>query len=184
MQLTRNRRDTMTGTWRRIAALAAVLGLVAVAATAQEQPGFGFPGETEIEPVGQEELEDFAVAFYEVQILQAQLDEEINETIDESELDAQRFYEINEVAQATDGEPDLPGVGDDELEAYQDTLRELIDIQTVVQTRMIEAVEDQDMEVDRFNEIVVALRTEEELVERLRPLLEEQMAQAEENGGW
>ncbi len=181
MQLTRDTGETTIRTWRRVAAITAMFGLAAFAATAQEEPGFGSPGETEIEPVAQEELEDFAVAFYEVQILQTQLDEEINETLDESELDVQRFYEINEVAQAADGEPDIPGVSDDELEAYQDTLRELIDIQTVVQTRMIEAVEDQEIEVDRFNEIIVALRTDEALVERLRPLLEEQMEQAQEN---
>lgn len=177
----RNERETTIRTWRRIAAVTAIFGLAAFAAAAQEEPGFGFPGETEIEPVAQDELEDFAVAFYEVQILQTQLDEEVNETLDESELDVQRFYEINEVAQGADGETDLPGVSDDELVAYQDTLRELIDIQTVIQTRMIEAVEDQDMEVDRFNEIIVALRTDEELVERLRPHLEEQMEETQED---
>ncbi len=168
---------------RRAAALAALLGFAAFAATAQEAPGFAFPGEVDIAPVTDEELEDFTVAFYEVQILQAQLDEEVNEVLDEAELDVQRFYEINELAQKAEGEPELPGVTDDELEAYQDTLGELIDIQTVIQTRMIEAVEDQEMEVERFNEIILALRTDEELVERLRPLLEKHMeeAQKEEN---
>lgn len=157
----------------RTGALALILSLAGLSLFGQQAPGLEVPEPQEIEPVGEDELDGFAVALYEVQVLQAELEEQVGVKLEESVLGEQRFYEINELAQNASGSGDLPGVSDAELIAYQETLRELVETHNEVQERMVDVVHDQDLEIDRFNEIIIALRTDETLLDRLRPRMEE-----------
>ncbi len=160
---------------RRLMTAVLLLMFAALGAAAQDLPGIPQPGLEEIEPVTDDELETFAAAFNEVQALQSELDSEMNETLNESDLDPQRFFEINELVQQTTPGTELPGVGDEELAAYEATFERLIDVQYEIQMRMVEAVLDHDMDIDRFNEIAMAIQFDETLLNRLRPYLEEEV---------
>ena len=167
----------------RAGALALFLPIATVGLLAQQAADIEEPGRQEIEPVSEDELDGFAVALYEVQVLQAELEEQVDTTLGESELGEQRFHEINELAQNPPASGELPGVSDGELVAYQETLRVLVETHNEVQERMVDVVLDQDLEVDRFNEIIIALRTDEELLGRLRPRMEELTQRRQEEEG-
>ncbi|MFP4114641.1 MAG: DUF4168 domain-containing protein [Spirochaetota bacterium] len=144
-------------------ALALPLLLVAPIIGAQSPPGFE-QGD-EIEPVDDEELEHFVIAFVEVQELQDGLNEMTDERIEESELSERRFYEINEIAQQND-QSALSNVDDDELAEYRTVLDDILEIQNEQQTVMAEAVQEEDLTIERFNRIMLALREDQELAAR------------------
>jgi hypothetical protein len=158
----------------RVCTVMLLLVFATFTAVAQEPPGMMLPEPEEIEPVTDEELETFASAFNDVQVLQAELDAQMNEALDASELGSQRFLEINELVQRTTPGEEIPGVSDEEFAAYEEIFDYLINVQYEIQMKMVEAVLDRDMDIERFNEIAMAVQFDAELLERLRPYLAEE----------
>jgi hypothetical protein len=136
----------------------------AVAVNAQQMP-------QEAEPVEEEELEVFAEALQDVQDIQADMDQENNQVIGSSELTEDRFFEIHRAAQGTSGEQQPEGVSRGELQAYQETIEEITDVQRSRQSEMAEAVRENGLEVDRFNEILTLAQADRGLMERLNSYL-------------
>ncbi len=166
----------------RVFGFALILPLLLVAPVISAQTPPGLEPVDEMEPVDEEELEQFVLAFVEVHELQENLNDMTAERIQESELSERRFFEINEFAQQPDGSA-LASVADDELAEYQTVLNDLFEIQNEQQAVMVEVVEEEDLTVDRFNRIMLALREDEELAarteEQLQETLEEQREEAE-----
>lgn len=135
----------------------------AVAVNAQQTP--------EAEQVEEEELEVFAGALQDVQDIQADMDEEINEVIGRSELTEDRFFAIHRAAQEMSGEEQPEGVSRGELQAYQETIEEITGVQRSRQSEMAEAVRENGLEVDRFNEILTLVQADRGLMERLNSYL-------------
>ncbi len=65
-------------------------------------------------------------------------------------------------------------MSDEELAAYEEIFDYLINVQYEIQMKMVEAVLDRDMDIERFNEIAMAVQFDAELLERLRPYLAEE----------
>lgn len=158
-------------------ALVIPLLLIAPAVGAQSPPGLEQP--EEMEPVADEELEHFVLAFVEVQELQEELGAMTSERIQESDLSEQRFNEINQVAQQSGDSSELSGVDDDELAEYRIVLEDLIEIQNEQSAEMVEVVEDEDLTVDRFNQIMVGMREDQELAARAQEALNEVIEEGE-----
>ncbi len=153
----------------RMSALVVVLLLAAVGLGAQTLPGNEPPP---IDPVEEEEIESFAIAYIEVQAIQVELNEQIESRLDESTLDAERFYAINEMAQNAGSEEGFPGVDDEELAEYRDVLQDLLSIQESLQNEMVEVVTSEELTTERFNEIIVAMQQDPDLAERVQSYLE------------
>jgi hypothetical protein len=134
------------------------------------------------EPVSDGELQDFASAYGEVQVLQQELDLEINSTLEDSEMDPDRFFALNQMAQESDPSEGLPGVSDDELTEYRDLLGDLMAIQETMENRMVSAVEEEDLTVERFNEIIVAIQQDQELAERAQSYIQEAVGSDDDQG--
>ncbi|MFW5684798.1 MAG: DUF4168 domain-containing protein [Spirochaetota bacterium] len=152
--------------------LALVLPLLLAAPIIGAQSPPGLEQVDEMEPVGDDELEHFVVAFIEVQEIQEDLNETTDERIEESELSERRFYEINQIAQQND-ESALASVSDDELTEYRTVLEDVLEIQNEQQAVMLDVVEEEDLTVDRFNRIMLALREDQELAARAEDQLQE-----------
>ncbi|MFW5776469.1 MAG: DUF4168 domain-containing protein [Spirochaetota bacterium] len=157
----------------RIWGLALVLPLLLAVPSlgAQNAPGLDETGPTE--PVEDEELDGFAVAFLKVQEINSELTERTDERVEESELSVERFYEINQLAQQSDSSEGLEGVDDTELAEYQTVLEDVLEIQNSRQAEMVEVVEEEELSVDRFNEIMLGIREDQELAARAEEALEE-----------
>ncbi len=145
-----------------ISALVLLFALTTAAPLLAQQP----PGQS-IEPVSDTELENFVIALEGVQEVQAELQEEIDSTIGNSNLSEEQFYQIHEMAQQTPGEGAPQGVDRNDFQEYQTTISEISETQQSSQTEMVEMVEETGLSVSRFNEIIAAAGSDEELRNRL-----------------
>lgn len=150
----------MTGTF--------LLMLVALALplTAQSgSPGLGSQGQnqTQIDPDSQE-FDRFIEALQEVQAVQEEVNSQVSQIISESGLSEERFNEIYRATQSPDVaiEDETSGA---ERSAYEDVFDKISEIQGESQSEMVEAVEENDLSVSRFNELIVAMRRNPELQE-------------------
>jgi len=153
----------------RVSALVLVLLLGALGLGAQTLPGTEAPP---IDPVEEEEIESFAIAYIEIQSIQVELNEQINSRLEESTLGAERFYAINEMAQNSGPEDGFPGVSDEELAEYRDVLQDVLTIQESLQNEMVEVVTNEELTTERFNEIIAAIQQDPDLAERVQTYLE------------
>lgn len=165
----------------RTAAIVSVLALLALIATgvgAQDLPGMEAPSPAE--PVEEDELEDFASAYIEVQGIQSRLDEQMSTRLDSSEIGAERFYTLNQMAQESGStEEGLAGVDEDELAEYREVLDDLLALQDQMQGEMTEALEEEGLSVTRFNEIIAAVQQDPDLAEKAQTYIEEELAEQE-----
>ncbi|MFP4508792.1 MAG: DUF4168 domain-containing protein [Spirochaetaceae bacterium] len=114
------------------------------------------------------ELEQFARALIEVQIIQQDAQVAIQEVLDESDFDMMRFQEIHQSMMMEQGLPE--NVDESEEEEYETVLNEIQDVEMDAAADMEDAVVDQDLAVERFNEIAAAVPQDNELAEELNTL--------------
>lgn len=122
--------------------------------------------------ISDKELASFFNAVEDLTDIQEKNRESVAKAIENSELSEERFMEIHNLAKenAADAEA-LPNA---EKQAYQKTIQEIAEIQEGIQSEMINAVEENGLEVVRFNSIMAAMRESEELrarFDRLRQQL-------------
>lgn len=112
------------------------------------------------------ELEQFAEALQGIQTAQEEVQQEMQEVVEASPLGQDRFNEIHEVVNTTG---DVPGdVDDTEVESYSAIVQELSGIQQDLQMQMATIVEENGMDVERFNSIVMAVQQDEEMWQRVQ----------------
>ncbi|MFW5643277.1 MAG: DUF4168 domain-containing protein [Alkalispirochaeta sp.] len=146
-----------------VAAIVIALSLVVVGTLpAQSEAQQGMQQSQEPVDPDSQEFERFVVALAAVQEVQAEINEEIEGTIAESDLGRDRFYEIYETMQSPDPSTQQ-NLDDSERESYEEIMEVVTEIQSDSQTDMVEAVEDNGLEVTRFNQIVVAIQNDDEL---------------------
>ena len=130
------------------------------------------PGPSQQPPIDvdpdSEEFENFADALVEVQEIQAGLNETINETIEESELGTTRFEEVHRIMQAPNSPDEGEDISEQESEAYADLMDDIQEVQIEAQETMVAMVEDHDLSVDRFNDMIRAVQQSEELQQALQ----------------
>lgn len=167
---------------QKVSAAIAIIALVgAGVAFAQEDPDMdpeepGMPGmqpevpEVELED---DELERFAEALVDVQMIQQEAQVEVQEVIDDSPLSIERFQEIYQGEMAPEmGEVD---VDDDEQLAFDEALDTIEQIEIDAAAEMEAAVDDQDLDVERFNLLAQAIPQDPELSQELNEIAQEIM---------
>jgi hypothetical protein len=147
---------------------------------AQDYTGNDKSAEEQIDPVSKEELRDFVSAYIEVQELQIDLQSRNTQLVEESEIEPERFHRINEAVQNGDAVEDLKDVSEKELEEYNVLVEELTAVQEDMHERMVEAISDAEMSVERFNEIANALQSDQELAVRAQSYYEEELESRED----
>ena len=122
--------------------------------------------------ISDKELASFFNAVEDLTDIQEKNRESVAKAIENSELSEERFMEIHNLAKenAADAEA-LPNA---EKQAYQKTIQEIAEIQEGIQSEMINAVEENGLEVVRFNSIMAAMRESEELRARFDRLRQQQ----------
>ncbi|MFW5777020.1 MAG: DUF4168 domain-containing protein [Spirochaetota bacterium] len=112
-------------------------------------------------PAGQvphDELGDFAVAYLEVRLLRAELDRDITELIEESGLSRDRLYEIQD--------RELKDVTEAEERAYETVMARSTALQERSYERMLGAVREAGLSIERFEEITRSLNADPDLAQR------------------
>ncbi len=147
---------------------------------AQDYMGTDKSPEEQIDPVSKEELQDFVSAYIEVQELQIDLQSRNTQLVEEAEIEAERFHQINEAVQHGNTEEDLEDVSEREFEEYNTLVEEIAALQEDMHERMVEAISDAEMSVERFNEIANALQSDQELAVRAQSYYEEELESRED----
>ena len=140
--------------------------LFAVSAVAMAQTG---APPAAAENVDDAELEQFARALQGIQVAQQEIQLEMQQVVQGSPLGEERFNEIHEVVNTTGNVPD--NANDAEVEQYSAVVEELGTIQQDLQLEMASIVEDNEMEVERFNAIVMAIQQDEQIWNRVQDLM-------------
>jgi len=123
------------------------------------------------------ELQKFAKVIPQLQEIQKSAQQQVSEAIKKAGLSEDRFRELYGVRQssATQATPPAPQASTpatpQEQQAVQQVVSQLETIQSETQTRRVQAVESQGLELTRFNEILTAVRQDSGLQQQLQRIL-------------
>ncbi len=117
------------------------------------------------------ELQKFAKVIPQLQEIQKSAQQQVSEAIKKAGLSEGRFRELYGVQQSpTATQPSTPATPQ-EQQAVQQVVSQLETIQSDVQTRRVQAVQSQGLELTRFNEILTAVRQDSDLQKQLQQIL-------------
>lgn len=132
--------------------------------------------------VDDDELERFAEALVDVQMIQQDAQVDVQEAVEESGIEMQRFQEIHQGQMAPDAQGEVDA-SDEEQSAYDDAISNIEEIETAAAEEMEEAVADHDFETDRFNTLAQAIPQDPELSQELNEIAQEIMQERGVNQG-
>ncbi len=120
--------------------------------------------------VSTEELTQFASAFRAVQEIDQASRQEIVALVQQAGFEPQRFGAI---AESLQNQTELtPPLAEGEEERFFAVAQQIQQMQERIQTQMVEAVEAEGLEPQRFQEIFAAVRDDETLQNRVEQLLQ------------
>jgi hypothetical protein len=136
-------------------------------------PASGTPAAPAATEVSDAELQKFAKVIPELQEIQQSAQQQVSEAIQSAGLTEDRFRELYTAQQAPSGEQQQPATAatPQEQQAVEQVVTQLETIKSEVQTRREQAVRSQGLEVNRFNEILAAVRQDAGLQQQLQQML-------------
>ncbi len=120
--------------------------------------------------VNETELAQFVDALQQIEQVQMETQQEMISVLDDLDLSTDRFNELYQAEHNPEFELEQP-LSDDEQQRYRTAEQELQGIQEDSQVEMSQVVERQGIEIDRFNEIYVALTQDPELQQRVQEMM-------------
>jgi phage shock protein A len=116
-------------------------------------------------------LQKFAQVIPQLQEIQKSAQQQVSEAIEEAGLSEDRFRELYNVQQSPTATQTSTPATPQEQQAVQQVVSQLEDIKSETQTRRVQAVESQGLELNRFNEILTAVRQDSDLQQQLQQIL-------------
>lgn len=160
-----------------IAAISISFMLFGFASSALAQ-GQGMPPNMQQEmpdiEVSDSEMRNFVEVTMDAQQVQNEAQTEMIELVEESGMSVDRFNEILSGMQQGNSQEDME-VGDEEMQAFDGVIEDLEVIQQGVEEQIVSRIEEKEMEVERFQEINMALQMSPELQEKYQSIAEEMM---------
>ncbi|PSO95470.1 MAG: hypothetical protein BRC46_02970 [Cyanobacteria bacterium QS_6_48_18] len=144
--------------------------LPALAQTQQTAPQFQQQEAPQIE-ISQEELQQFAGVVEKLQGIQEESFQGMSEAIQDEGLTTKQFSAILQSQQNPDSEQTTKA-GEQELQQFEQARARLAEIQKETQSQMQEVVEDEGLEVQRFNQILAAIRNNPELQQQIQQIIQ------------
>lgn len=126
--------------------------------------------------VSDEELETFAEISMVAQQIQMGSQQEMLAAVEEEELDVQTYNTIAESRFNDQSDSDLD-VSDEDIEKFEAASQKIEGMQADVESDMMDAVEAEGMEMNRFMEINAAIQQDQELQQRIQQMMMEKMQQ-------
>lgn len=139
------------------------LGITSIFAQLPQQP-------EQPTEVSDAELEQFALAFVQIQSVDQQLQEKMVNAVQESGLEVQEF---NEILNAQQNDNQEVGATEEELNKFTDAQESIEQIQNQGQQKMQKVITENELTVPRYQEIMVAVRNDSELQQKLQEHIEE-----------
>ncbi len=142
---------------------------VSTVGVAQQQQQLQQQEQLQSEDISKQELEAFSDAFNEIQSMQQALNNKVNNLIKESELSREKFNQLY-TAYTNGNQEKLSQLSESEQENFQSLVNQINNVQENQQEKMVVAVENNDLTVGEFNQIVAAIQQDEELQKRFQSI--------------
>ncbi len=120
--------------------------------------------------VSDDELEEFVDVAIGTLEIQQQTEMQYPGIIQEAGLSIELFQEISQAEQMGGTLDDLD-VSESDLEAFDAAIDDIQQLNEEAQEQVIAHVESEDMELDRYEEIAMALQQDQELMEKVQSML-------------
>lgn len=121
--------------------------------------------------VSDDELGKIAAAFQGVQEVNVKAQQEMVKTVEENGFEIDRFNELYQASQSPEKEADA---STDEKEKFGVVMNKMQEMQSGFQKQMEDAITNEGISLDRYQEVAMALQTDTELQQRLQALLAQQ----------
>ena len=122
--------------------------------------------------VSDEELTSFVEVTIDAQQIQMEAQEDMIEMVEDAGLNVDRFNEILTGMQQGQSQADM-GIEDEEMERFDNVINDLEAVQEKVEADIMEIIESKGMEVERFQEINMALQMSPELQQKYQEIVQE-----------
>jgi|SRR6056297_416967 len=122
------------------------------------------------EDVSEEELETFVTTISDIEPIQVQLQSDIQQVLQEKEISVQRFQQLMQAMQNPQMAQQVE-ITDEERQQIQEIQPELSDLQMKAQEEMVEKIEENGMNIQRYQAIMMGAQQDQELMTRLRSAL-------------
>lgn len=119
--------------------------------------------------VSDAELGKFADAFKQVQVISQQAQVQMAKTVEDEGLDVERFNEIHKASIDPNAETDTTP---EELEKHKAIIAGLDTMQKDFEQNITKIIENQDISVERYQQVAMALQTDADLQQRLQKMLQ------------
>lgn len=148
--------------------LFSVMGTFAVSAQTPQLPQQQQQQQQKVE-VSDSELSKFANAFQAIRMINQEAQQEMMQTVQEGGMEIQKFNEIHQAAMDPAVEVEVSA---EEQKKHQEITSELEKMQITFQEQMEEVIEEQDLTIQRYEQIAMGLQSDPELQERLKAVFE------------
>lgn len=125
--------------------------------------------DTQTADVSDKELEDFVDAYAGVQEIQQDINQEITQIVDKSDLSQQEFQNMYQ-AQTTGNQSAMSDMSESKKQSFSEVMNKVNSLQEEQQDDMVAVIEDYDMSVKRFNNIIAAIQQDSNLYKKFQEL--------------
>ncbi len=140
--------------------------------TDQQQAMPGQMGQQEDIEVNDEEIQKFVEAAKQVQSISMGAQQNMNKMVQDEEMDAQRFNEIQRSQQNQQGNANAT---DAEMEQYRNIMKQIEDLQSNAQKDMEKAIQDAGLTVERYQIIAQAAQQDTTLMKKIQEEMQSSM---------
>lgn len=140
----------------------------------QQQPQMQMQQQAQNTDVSKKELEKFVNIAQDIQVVQNSVEEEMMAILDEHNLNVEKFQMIQQSQQMPGEDGELPdGITNEDMQNYTAAMSKIQQKQQENQEKMMAVISEGGMEMQRFQEIQMALQQDQELQQRFRSMMED-----------
>lgn len=139
----------------------------------QQQPQMQMQQQAPQTDVSEKELKKFVSIAQDIQEAQNGVEEEMIAILKKNNLNVEKFQMIQQAQQMPGEDGELPdGVSQEDMQNFTAAMSEIQQKQQENQEKMMEVISEGGMEMQRFQEIQMALQQDQELQQRFRTMME------------
>jgi hypothetical protein len=124
------------------------------------------------EDVSEEELNTFVSTITEIEPIQVQLNSDMQEVIQSQDISIQRFQQLMQAMQNPQMAQQVE-ITDEERQQIQEIEPELSELQMKAQEEMVQKIQENGMDMQRYQAIMMGAQQDQELMTRLQTALQD-----------
>lgn len=122
--------------------------------------------------VSDEELNQFVTTISDIEPIQVELQTDVQKLVEEQDISMERFQQLM-MAMQNPQMADQVEISDEERQQIQNIQPDLSDLQMKAEEKMVEKIEGNGLNVQRYQAIMMGAQQDQELMTRLQAALEE-----------